>query len=80
VPSHPLARTPCAATQYEVGIKTELLEGRFSSTLAFYHLTKENVLIADITTPDPFDSMAIGEARSQGIELDIAGQITEARR
>lgn len=69
---------PEAGTQYEVGLKTAFLEGRLSSTLAFYHLTKENILTADITTPGPFDSIAIGEARSQGIELDLSGQITDS--
>ncbi|MGH8655668.1 MAG: TonB-dependent siderophore receptor [Gammaproteobacteria bacterium] len=69
---------PEGATQYEAGIKTELWEGRFSSTLAFFHLTKENILTADITTLDRFDSIAIGEARSQGIELDLSGQLTDS--
>jgi len=43
--------------------------------MAFYHLTKSNTL-----TPDPNNrlfSVAIGEARSQGLEVDIKGQVTE---
>ncbi|MGH8654977.1 MAG: TonB-dependent siderophore receptor [Gammaproteobacteria bacterium] len=61
--------------QYEVGLKTEFWDGRLSSTLAFYHLTKQNVLTAD---PQNLGfQRAIGEARSQGIELDIAGQLTD---
>jgi iron complex outermembrane receptor protein len=31
---------PETATQYEAGLKTELLDGKLSATLAFYHLTK----------------------------------------
>ncbi|MEM6426103.1 MAG: TonB-dependent receptor, partial [Cyanobacteria bacterium P01_D01_bin.128] len=43
------------------------------ATLAYFDITKQNVL-----TTDPnnlFASVATGEQRSQGIELDIVGQI-----
>ena len=62
------------AEQYEVGLKTEFFDGRLSSTLAFYHLTKSNLPAADLSTPAPDDAIPIGEARSRGIELDINGQ------
>jgi iron complex outermembrane receptor protein len=65
---------PETATQYEVGLKTELLDGKLSATLAFYELTKQN-----IATPDPDNpgfSILTGEARSRGIELDLSGRIT----
>lgn len=68
---------PQTATQYEAGIKTEFLEGRLTSTLAFYHITKENLLTRDPNSSDPRDQQAIGEARSRGIELDMAGEITD---
>jgi len=64
---------PEEGTQYEVGVKAEFLEGRLSSTLAFYQLTRQNVL-----TPDPRDanfSIQTGEQRSRGIDLDISGEI-----
>ena len=64
---------PTRGTQYEVGVKTDFLDNRLSATLAAYHLTKTNV-----TTPDPnnpFFSVQTGEQRSQGIELDISGEI-----
>lgn len=67
--------SPEEGTQYEGGLKTEFWDGRLSSTLAFYHLTKTNVLTADPLNPR--FQRAIGEARSQGVELDIAGQITD---
>lgn len=63
--------------QYEVGLKTELFDKRLTSTLAFYHLTKQNLLTADLSTLDPNDQAAIGEARSQGIEFDLSGQVTD---
>ncbi|MBE7385498.1 MAG: TonB-dependent siderophore receptor [Leptolyngbya sp. SIO1E4] len=64
---------PTKGTQYEVGVKTDFLDGRLSATLAAYHLTRTNVL-----TPDPADptlSIQTGEQRSQGIELDVTGEI-----
>ncbi|MGH7908654.1 MAG: TonB-dependent siderophore receptor [Thermodesulfobacteriota bacterium] len=68
---------PQEGEQYEVGLKTEFFDGRLSSTLAFYHLTKANLPAADLSTPERGDSIAIGEARSRGIEFDISGQLTE---
>ncbi|WP_250121734.1 TonB-dependent siderophore receptor [Chroococcidiopsis sp. CCMEE 29] len=64
---------PQRGTQYEVGVKADLLDGRLFTTLAFYDLTLSNVL-----TPDPRDldfSIQTGKQRSRGIELDIAGEI-----
>lgn len=68
---------PQTGEQYEAGIKTELFDQRLTATLAFYHLTNQNILTPDFSTPSLTDSAPIGEARSQGIELDAAGQITE---
>jgi iron complex outermembrane receptor protein len=64
---------PTKGTQYEVGVKTDFLEGRLFATLAAYQITKTNV-----TTPDPVNpsfSIQVGEQRSRGIELDITGEI-----
>lgn len=63
---------------YETGVKLELLDNRLSATLAAFHLTKENVL-----TADPVDASfqtSAGEARSQGFDLQISGQLTDALR
>lgn len=64
---------PERGTQYEVGVKGEFLEGRLSSTLAFYNLTRSNVGTVDPANPDFF--LPVGEQRSRGVELDIAGEI-----
>jgi iron complex outermembrane receptor protein len=64
---------PESAQQWEVGTKTEFFDGRLSATLAYFDLTKQNVV-----TPDPDNrifSKAVGEIRSQGPEIDIRGQI-----
>lgn len=64
---------PQRGTGYEVGVKTELLNGRLSSTLAYYNTTLKNVLIDDLDNPDY--SLQVGEQRSRGVEFDIAGEI-----
>lgn len=64
---------PERGTQYEVGVKADWLDRRLSTTLAFYQITRSNVLTTDPT--DPNFSIQTGEQRSRGIELDIAGEI-----
>jgi iron complex outermembrane receptor protein len=62
---------------YEIGIKSELFDERLSSTLAAFHIEKENVLALD---PSTDTSRAMGKARSQGIDLQVTGQVTDAVR
>ncbi|BCA56596.1 Ferrichrome-iron receptor [Nitrospira sp. KM1] len=64
---------PETGTQYEAGVKTDVVPGRLTSTLAFYRIVKRNVV-----TVDPFNpllSVQTGEQRSQGIEFDVAAQL-----
>jgi len=65
---------PQTAKQYETGLKSELLDGRLSANIAAYHLTKQNILTADIANPG-FSSQA-GEARSRGVDVDVSGELT----
>jgi iron complex outermembrane recepter protein len=62
---------------YEIGIKSELFDDRLSSTLAAFHIEKENVLALD---PGTDTSRAMGKARSQGFDLQVTGQVTDAVR
>ena len=64
---------PQSAKNKEVGFKTEFFDGRLSSTLAYFELTKTNVATTDLS--NPLYSIAIGEARSRGPEFDIKGEI-----
>jgi iron complex outermembrane recepter protein len=64
---------PQVGTQYEVGIKGELFDGKLAATLAAYEITKTNVATTDVNNPD--FSIAAGEVKSRGIELDVAGEI-----
>ncbi|QYO64390.1 TonB-dependent siderophore receptor [Leptolyngbya sp. 7M] len=63
---------PERGTQYEIGVKADLND-QLAATLALYNLTRSNLL-----TVDPDDSrfsIQTGEQRSQGIELDLSGEI-----
>ncbi|WP_347927981.1 TonB-dependent siderophore receptor [Pseudomonas helvetica] len=62
---------------YEIGIKSELFDERLSSTLAAFHIEKENVLALD---PASDSNRAMGKARSQGFDLQVSGQLTDAVR
>jgi len=62
---------------YEVGIKSELFDDRLSATLAAFHIEKENVLTLD---PATNLNRAVGKARSQGFDLQLTGQVTDAVR
>jgi iron complex outermembrane receptor protein len=64
---------PERGTQYEVGVKADWLNRRLSTTLAFFQVTRSNVLTADLLNPN--FSLQTGEQRSRGIELDIVGEI-----
>ncbi|MEM9450715.1 MAG: TonB-dependent siderophore receptor [Cyanobacteria bacterium P01_E01_bin.6] len=64
---------PERGEQFEVGVKSELLDGRFSASLAYFNITLENVATPD---PDfPTFSVATGRQRSQGIEIDLIGEL-----
>ncbi|MEH1914728.1 TonB-dependent siderophore receptor [Nostoc sp.] len=64
---------PTKGTQYEAGIKTDFLDGKLSTTLAAYQITKTNVTIEDQNNRG--FQIQVGEQRSRGIELDITGEI-----
>jgi iron complex outermembrane recepter protein len=66
---------PERGTQYEIGARTELLDGRLSTNLAFYDLTKINIADTDPNDPTSTFFVPIGEQRSRGVELDVAGEI-----
>jgi len=66
---------PQTAQQWEVGLKAAFGR-RFLGTLAYYDLTKQNIATADPLFPnDGRHALAIGEANSRGVELDLNGSI-----
>ena len=64
---------PQIGRQYEAGVKTSTLGGRMTASLTAFQLTKSNIPEYD---PETYFPHIVGEARSRGVELDVAGQIT----
>ncbi|MCV2403241.1 TonB-dependent receptor [Marinomonas sp. C2222] len=60
--------------QFEIGVRSYLLNNRVNVNLALYHIVKNNILAED---PDDDDyNVSIGEIRSQGFEVDVLADIT----
>jgi len=64
---------PESAQQWEVGIKSELLNGKLLATFAYYDLAKQNVAVPDPV--NPFFSRTVGELAVRGFEIDIQGEL-----
>lgn len=64
---------PETSTSIEAGVKLTAFGGRLNGTAAIYQLEKSNVLATD--TLNPGFSVAIGKARSRGVEIDLNGQL-----
>ena len=65
---------PEKGKSYEMGIKWEALDQQLSVDAAIYQIEKRNVL-----TTDPVDStfsVAAGEVRSRGFDVNVAGNLT----
>jgi hypothetical protein len=69
---------PQTGKQQEAGFKADLFEHRLNATLAFYHLTRNNLVTPDLASGDPLARIVVGEQRSQGIEFDMTGRVTNA--
>ena len=64
---------PERTRQYEVGVKSDWLDGRLSTTLAFYNLELYNRRTTDPN--DPGIVLLTGLQRSRGVELTAAGRL-----
>ncbi|KQM63418.1 ligand-gated channel [Sphingomonas sp. Leaf17] len=64
---------PETSKSIEAGVKLTAMGGRLTGTLAAYSLDKSNVLATD--TLNPGFAVAIGKARSRGIEADLNGRL-----
>lgn len=67
------ALPPQTAQQWEYGVKGEFLGGKLTTTASIYQLTKENIPTIDPSNPGFWT--AVGQARSRGLELEVAGEI-----
>jgi len=69
---------PITGTNNEIGIKKDWFGGKWNTTLSAYRILKQNELTADpANTPGQNFSVVLGEKRSQGIEFDLRGKITD---
>ena len=64
---------PETSESIEAGAKLAMLGGALTGTLSVYQLSKKNVLASD--NDNPGFSVAIGKARSRGVELDLNGHL-----
>lgn len=73
VPGQP-AFPPQEGRQWEGGAKAEFFDKRLTATVAFYDITKSNVVQ---TVPGTLFAIPVGLVRSRGAEFDIVGRINE---
>ncbi|WP_242447068.1 TonB-dependent siderophore receptor [Nitrosomonas supralitoralis] len=66
---------PTRGEQFEAGIKYQPVRGRSLYTVAFFDLTKTNVLSRDPTDETGFRFMQLGEVRSRGVELEARAEL-----
>lgn len=72
---------PIRGNNIEFGLKKDWFDGKWNATLAAYKITKKNVLTADLDPShlelNPNAQIQLGEVKSKGIEIDIAGEIVK---
>ena len=66
---------PNESTSLEAGIKFDLYDGGLTGNAAIFQVEQENILTVD--DPSLFTFAAIGEAESQGFELDLRGEFAD---
>ena len=70
---------PVIGTNYEVGLKGELMDGRVNTSLAVFRYDQENRAVNDVASGFAcagwYCSTAAGKVRSQGIEAEISGEV-----
>jgi iron complex outermembrane recepter protein len=69
------AFAPNESNSMEAGLKFDVLDGNLQGNLAVFRQDQENMLSGDAVNPG--FSVAIGEARSSGVEFDLAGSIND---
>jgi iron complex outermembrane receptor protein len=68
---------PLTSELFETGIKSTLLDGRLSMTMALYHLTQRGALYNANDSDNPDLLVQIGEEVARGIEFDVIGRIQD---
>lgn len=72
---------PLTGNNMEIGIKRDWFAGRWNTTLSAYRIIKNGALVTDPDTSggnqDLKYSLQLGQTRTQGVELDIRGEIVK---
>lgn len=66
---------PLTSTMYEAGAKSEFLNKLLSVNFAVYHIELNNILINANDASNPDRLRQLGQQQSQGVELDVYGQV-----
>ena len=70
---------PVIGSNYEIGLKGELLDGRINTSLAMFRYDQENRPVNDLASGFACDgwycSTPSGKVRSQGIDAEISGEV-----
>ncbi|MDU9403422.1 TonB-dependent siderophore receptor [Pseudomonas sp. zfem004] len=70
---------PVVGSNYETGLKGELLDGRVNASLAVFRYDQENRAVTDVASgfacDDWYCSTAAGKVRSQGVEAEVSGEV-----
>lgn len=69
---------PESSRALEVGAKWESADKRLGATVAAFNISKRNVVTADPANAG--SSIAVGEIRSKGLEVDLSGQVSKQWR
>ena len=67
---------PEESKSYEVGLKISSLGGRLNTTVALFKMKKSNILTTDPVNAG--ETAALGEAESEGLEIDITGELSDS--
>lgn len=71
-PNQP-ALPPQTAQEWELGTKTEFMDGRLSASFAYFDLTRQNLSVTDPVNPAL--ERAVGEQESRGYEFEATGEV-----
>lgn len=70
---------PIVGKNYEIGIKGEYFDGALNASMAVFRVDQENRAVSVVVPncPQASCSEASGEIRSQGIDIELQGALTE---
>lgn len=72
---------PVQGTNYEIGLKSDYLEGRLRTNVALYHIKQDNLATADdgYTVPGTFNQAyrTVKGATTNGFEVEVSGEVLD---